>query len=105
MLYLITKALISGVIQFCVSTQIADVAAVVGGVIGIIQRGCSEGSDSALSGWNRLRKQELRSIKVGTAMNFLFGIILGIILTVGTAFIADSFATASVTTDASLGKS
>jgi hypothetical protein len=33
-------------------------------------------------------------------MNFLLGIILGIVLTVGTAFIADSFATASVTTDA-----
>jgi hypothetical protein len=33
-------------------------------------------------------------------MNFLFGIIVGIVLTVGTAFIADSFATASVTSDA-----
>jgi hypothetical protein len=32
-------------------------------------------------------------------MNFLFGIIIGIVLTAGTAFIADSFATASVTTD------
>ena len=29
-------------------------------------------------------------------MNFLFGIIVGIVLTVGTAFIADSFVTASV---------
>jgi hypothetical protein len=33
-------------------------------------------------------------------MNFLFGIIVGIVLTVGTAFIADSFVTASVTSDA-----
>jgi hypothetical protein len=33
-------------------------------------------------------------------MNFLFGIIVGIVLTVGTAFIADSFVTASVSADA-----
>lgn len=33
-------------------------------------------------------------------MNFLFGMIVGIVLTVGTAFIADSFVTASVSSDA-----
>ena len=33
-------------------------------------------------------------------MNFLFGIIVGIVLTVGTAFIADWFVTASVSADA-----
>jgi len=33
-------------------------------------------------------------------MNFLFGLIVGILLTVGTAFIADSFVTGSVTSDA-----
>jgi hypothetical protein len=32
-------------------------------------------------------------------MNFLFGIIVGIVLTIGTAFIADSFATATVASD------
>jgi len=40
------------------------------------------------------------SIEFGAVMNFLFGIIVGIVLTVGTAFIADSFVTASVTSDA-----
>jgi hypothetical protein len=34
-------------------------------------------------------------------MNFLFGIILGIILTIGSAFIADSLETASVTAEPS----
>jgi hypothetical protein len=32
-------------------------------------------------------------------MNFLFGVMVGIFLTVGTAFIADSFETASVTSN------
>jgi hypothetical protein len=32
-------------------------------------------------------------------VNFLFGIIIGVVLTVGSAFIADSFATGDVQTD------
>jgi hypothetical protein len=32
-------------------------------------------------------------------MNFLFGVIVGILLTVGTAFVADSFETVSVGSD------
>jgi ABC-type antimicrobial peptide transport system permease subunit len=39
------------------------------------------------------------SIEFEAVMNFLFGIIVGIVLTVGTAFIADSFVTASMSTD------
>ena len=32
-------------------------------------------------------------------MNLLFGIVLGVLLTIGTAFMADAFATADVTTE------
>jgi hypothetical protein len=33
------------------------------------------------------------------AMNLLFGIILGVLLTIGTAFMADAFVTSDVTAD------
>ena len=38
-------------------------------------------------------------------MNLLLGIIVGVLLTIGTAFIADAFTTAEVTSEACLSKS